>query len=79
MNRRTFLAIATSGDFFIKSALARSGPTPPSYPILPGLTPAQRDRALLLHQESVVIDCHDHMWRPENFVEMKNGGVTAKI
>lgn len=46
---------------------------------LPRLTPAQRDRASRLHQESVVLNCHDHMWRRQDYLDMLRGGITAKI
>lgn len=46
---------------------------------LRGLTSAERERALRLHRNSVVINCHDHMWRAQDYQEMRRGGVSAKI
>jgi membrane dipeptidase len=49
------------------------------WPLLPGLSVAQRQRAWELHRGSEVIDVHDHSWRPQDYEDMTNGGVTAKI
>lgn len=36
-------------------------------------------RAARLHSESVVLVCHDHLSRPQDFEAMRLGGVTAKV
>jgi membrane dipeptidase len=43
------------------------------------LARAQADRAARLHGDSLVINAHDHMWRRQDYQEMIQGGVTAKI
>jgi membrane dipeptidase len=36
-------------------------------------------RALELHKRSTIIDIHDHMFTPEDFKDMSQGGVTVKF
>ena len=43
------------------------------------MSPSDRDRARRLHRESAVVNLHDHMGRPQDFVDMRRGGVTAKV
>src|SRR5690349_12426465 len=50
----------------------------PGAPLLAGLSPTQEERAARLHEESIVFDLHDHMWRPQDFEDMRKGGITAK-
>src|SRR4051812_18846360 len=43
------------------------------------LAKAQAERAARLHRESLVINAHDHMWRRQDYQQMIQGGVTAKV
>ena len=79
MRRRELFAMAIASTFLGKIRFAHSASLKTASPVLAGLTPAQLDRALRLHQESVVINCHDHMWRRQDYLDMLKGGVTAKI
>jgi microsomal dipeptidase-like Zn-dependent dipeptidase len=40
-------------------------------------TPVERARRL--HDESLIVLAYDHNFRPEDFVDMRAGGVTAKV
>jgi membrane dipeptidase len=40
---------------------------------------ADRQRARRIHRESAVVNLHDHMGRPQDFEDMRRGGVTAKV
>jgi membrane dipeptidase len=43
------------------------------------LAHAQTEHVTRLHREALVINAHDHMWRREDYQQMIQGGVTAKI
>ena len=80
MTRRQFITGATWAAALARPArLAWAAPAEAGWPRLAGLTPAQQERALRLHRESLVINCHDHMWRRQDYLDMLRGGVTAKI
>lgn len=73
MNRRKFLSTSIGASFLALSSSERATLSQPR------LTLAQRERALRLHREAIVINCHDHMWRNQDLLDMLQGGVTAKI
>ena len=79
MRRRELFRLAIASTFLGKIRFAQSASLKTASPVLAGLTPAQHERALRLHQESVVINCHDHMWRRQDYLDMLKGGVTANI
>ena len=78
MRRRELVASALYAAILAETQVAHSALLPPSS-FLTGLNHAQDDHALHLHEESIVINCHDHMWRLQDYVDMSNGGVTLKI
>lgn len=78
MRRREFFASALSASLLAETRFAR--PALQFSPSPVGLSLAQaKNRALRLHEESIVINCHDHMWRSQDYVDMSRGGVTVKI
>lgn len=44
-----------------------------------GLSVAQLDRACGLHQEAVIITCHDHIPPPVDLEDLRRGGITTKF
>ena len=48
-------------------------------PLFPAISAAQSSRAAELHRDAIVINAHDHMWRAADTIDMRKGGVTAKI
>ena len=77
MRRRSFLYSALSTPVLARLGSAATA-EPKTRSPLPGLSPAQLERAARLHRESVVIDIHDHTWRLQDYDDMWKGGVTAK-
>lgn len=43
------------------------------------LSPAQEERARRLHEEAIIITCHDHIPPPVDLQNLKTGGITAKF
>ncbi len=43
------------------------------------MSAAERQRAQRIHREAMVLNLHDHMGRPQDFEDMRQGGVTAKV
>jgi membrane dipeptidase len=78
MKRRSFLRTAFSAPMLAGVARVTAAEPGASGPLLPGLSPAQRERAARLHHESIIFDIHDHTWRSQDFEDMRKGGVTAK-
>ena len=77
MRRRSFLYSALSTPVLARLGSAATA-EPKTRSPLPGLSPAQLERAARLHREAVVIDIHDHTWRLQDYGDMWKGGVTAK-
>lgn len=43
------------------------------------LSPTQEDRARALHEEAIVVTCHDHIPPPIDLEDLKAGGITTKF